>query len=365
MMAHMETIAHSDYPSLADLLPAVGAQLAVPGLEDRIGLVPAQRWVVVLVDGLGWHLVWRHLAQAGYLAQLIGQARRLHTGLPSTTATSLTSLWTGQPPGQHGILGFSFAISGASRLTLPLFARRPIPTAPSLLDRLVEAGVAVSCVVPSAHVGSGLTLMGTRAAQVVGVEIEDVPERVRAAAQAARAGQRSVVYFYEPRLDQAGHKYGVDSDQWLVALAQVDDTLERLRAGLDDEVRLLITGDHGGLDPDDRVDIDADPALVQDVRLVGGEARFRHLYTANPLPVRRRWRDRLGERAWVGTRDEAVRTGWFGPVQPNYRDRIGDVVVVAQAGLALLTRTFPAEYHLVGMHGAATPEECQVPLLID
>ena len=54
---------------------------------------------------------------APYLGSLRRQrAAPLTCGVPSTTATSLTSLGTGLPPGQHGVVGFTSRIPGTERL---------------------------------------------------------------------------------------------------------------------------------------------------------------------------------------------------------------------------------------------------------
>ena len=44
--------------SLIDLMPSIGAHLGVPGCRDDVlGLPAAERYVVVLMDGLGWSLL--------------------------------------------------------------------------------------------------------------------------------------------------------------------------------------------------------------------------------------------------------------------------------------------------------------------
>ncbi len=372
MMAYMPGFSYTDEPNLAHLLPGLAARFGVgdpvAGLD---GLPVCQRFVLVMVDGLGWELLRRSLMDAPYLSELAGDALRLSTGLPSTTATSLLSLWTGLPPGGHGVVGYSYAAPAApgspGRLTLPLSAAGPLTAAPSMMDRLVRAGVAVSWVVPGEHLGTGLTRAGAERAQLVAADPARSGERVAAITEAVRRSDRSLVYVYERRLDHTGHRHGVASEQWRHALSAVDDFLDRLRLNLPSDTCLLVTGDHGMVDvpAEDRVDIDADPELSRDLRLIGGEARFRHLYSATPRAVAARWRDRLGESATVLTRDEAVEAGLFGPVDPDYRERIGDVVVLAQGLQAFLTAAFPLERRLVGMHGSNTAAERFVPLLTD
>ena len=62
--------------------------------------------------------------------------------MPSTTATSLTSLGTGLPPGAHGLVGFTSRVPGTGKLLNALFwdtdvdpiEWQPHPTAFALLQ---------------------------------------------------------------------------------------------------------------------------------------------------------------------------------------------------------------------------------------
>jgi hypothetical protein len=99
---------------------------------------------------------------------------------------------------------------------------------------------------------------------------------------------------------------------------------------------------------------------------LAGEGRFRQLYVdREPVPaVAARWADRLGDKAWVLTRDEAIEAGWFGAVDPDLVERWGHVLVAMRTDWAVMTRQFPRELSLVGMHGSLTAAEMAVPLLI-
>ena len=353
-------------PFLEDLLPAIGARLGIsPYDTDPLDLPDSTRYVVVLVDGMGWDITMRALIDAPYIASVIGEARKIQAATPTTTSSSLTSLWTGLSSGSHGILGFSFERDEG--VTVPLFVKDPIPTAQPIMNRMSDAGVDVTWVIPGEHIGSGLTRMGTDTARMIGVDTADHDRRITEISAAARLGSHSVVFVYEPRLDEAGHAHGVASDQWREALTEIDSFLAQLRTELDDDVVLLVTGDHGMVDvaKEDQIDIDINADLKADLRLIGGEARFRHLYTNSPQAVAKRWKDRLGDQALIMTRDEAVESGIVGLVDPRYLSRIGDVVATPYAGQAYLTSAFPGEYHLIGMHGGRTSAELYVPVLID
>ena len=78
------------------------------------------------------------------------------------------------------------------------------------------------------------------------------------------------------------------------------------------------------------------------------------------------WRSRLGDRAWIATREEAIAAEWFGPtVADHVRDRIGDVIVAAAATTGVVCRTAEQlESGLLGHHGSFTADEQLVPLLL-
>ena len=110
------------------------------------------------------------------------------------------------------------------------------------------------------------------------------------------------------------------------------------------------------------------PALLEGVRLLGGEARARHVYAwpGAERDVFASWRETLGDRYWVRTRDEAVDAGWFGPkVLDRVRPRIGDVVAAAHDPIGVFQREVdPLQVSLVGHHGSLTQVEQLVPFLL-
>jgi len=113
--------------------------------------------------------------------------------------------------------------------------------------------------------------------------------------------------------------------------------------------------------------VDAAPELRSGLALLGGEPRARHLYARRgaAADIHAAWREMLGDRAWVMSRDEAIKEGWFGPVDEAMASRIGDVVVATAGSLAVVaTKAEPRESALFGMHGSLTPSEQLVPALM-
>src|SRR5271170_288620 len=102
--------------SLADLSASVAAAVGVPALHNAMGITPARRACILLVDGLGWEQLRDHPAAAPFLSELAHSSRPITAGFPSTTVTSLSSLCTGLPPGQHGMVGLQFLLPATGKL---------------------------------------------------------------------------------------------------------------------------------------------------------------------------------------------------------------------------------------------------------
>jgi hypothetical protein len=365
--------------SLTEVLPSAAALLRVEGGTDRLDLAAkvgdVRRVCVLLVDGMGYHLLPAMAPHAPLLAEVLrggaGELTELACTFPSTTPTSLVSFGTGVQPGAHGVLGFTLNVPGTDRVLTHIFWRddpdprewQPVPT---WFQRFAAAGVHASVVLPAPFVGSGLSDAAYRGARFAAVgKGEDYAGRVIAELQ-ARPG---LVYAYTSALDTAAHVFGIASPQWAAAAARVDALIARLVEALPADAALLVTADHGGLDvaPDARIDLTADPALSEGIRVVAGEPRLRYLHTNDGATqdVLARWRETLGTRATVLGRDEAIESGWFGPVSAAHRPRIGDVVVCCTDPIAVLASGHepPEIGRLIGFHGAATAVETAIPLI--
>lgn len=359
--------------TIADLLPAVAARLGV-GEVAHNPLPEGDRWVVLLIDGLGWHNLLGAPDAAPFLSELAAHGDSWTSGVPSTTVTSLTSLGTGLPPGNHGMVGYSSRMPRTGALFNALIwdsavTPREYQPHPTWFERLRQAGITTSTVSPARFEGSGLTFAALRGPKFYGVDNErDEDLRVELAVRGATADDKTLTYVYERELDHCGHSLGCGSMQWRNELIRIDGLVEHLREELPSDVRLVVTGDHGMLDiaSANHIIIEDHPDLTAGLDLVAGEGRLRQLYVdREPLAaVAQRWRDVLGSRSWVRTRDEAIDEGWFGAVLPEVTTRYGDLLVAMADDSALMTRTQPRELGLVGQHGSLTEVEMTIPLLV-
>ena len=177
--------------TLADLMPAISARLGLPDYSDRLGLPASDRYVVAMVDGLGWHLVRGAIRDVPYLGSLLGDARPVTACVPSTTATSLGSLGTGLPPGGHGLVGYTSRVPETGEILNALTWESSVPaqiyqSKPTVFERAAAAGVLVSSVALQRFSGTGLTEAALRGASFVGFREEaDEDQRIALVAAAA------------------------------------------------------------------------------------------------------------------------------------------------------------------------------------
>ena len=124
----------------------------------------------------------------------------------------------------------------------------------------------------------------------------------------------------------------------------MDRLAEQIASALPFGAVLYVTADHGmvNVGPDDKVDADLTcRPLRGGVALLGGEPRARHVY-ARPgaaADVLATWREVLGERAWVASREEAIKRRLVRAARRGRRRdgaRIGDVVAAATGTSAIV-----------------------------
>jgi Type I phosphodiesterase / nucleotide pyrophosphatase len=357
--------------TLADLSRSLLASAGVPGEQDVLGLPRSNRVCLLVVDGLGWELLRGHAAAAPFLAELAEAGTCIPAGFPATTVTSLGSIGTGRPPGQHGLLGYQVRVPGTGRLLNGLRwdkAVDPIDWQPgtTIFERAAAAGIGAYRVASGAFRHTGLSIAAMRGADYRPAETLGALAARAAAALEERPRGFAVVYTGD--LDATGHIWGCESLAWRLQLGHVDRLADQLASVLPRGTVLHITADHGMVDvpPRRRIDADSLPQLRSGVALLGGEPRARHVY-AEPgaaADVQAAWQETLGEDFWVSSREQAVAEGWFGPVDNRVAERIGDVVAAPSGASAVVATVAEArESALIGMHGSLTSADQLVPLL--
>jgi hypothetical protein len=338
----------------------------------------AKNLVLLIIDGLGDNYLARH----GEGSEL-GRRRRaaLTSVFPPTTASAITTSYTGRTPLEHGLTGwFSyFGEAGCVSATLPfrsrgdmvpLAARGVSPdqifTVPSLFGRLpVKSTVVTYRDIVDSQYNSVHCRGAERVAYANAEELVTQLERVVKASD-----ERKFVYAYWPHYDAISHRFGCHSRQAGREFETIDaafGALLRRLAGTDTVV--VATSDHGFIDvaPEESLELPASLASLLRFPLCG-ERRVAYCHVQTPGDFLQKAKDWLGNKADVMPSRRLVDEGWFGPgeAHPRFDERIGDVAFVMRNHYTVKD-WLPGEprWLHIGNHGGTHEDEMMIPLIVE
>ena len=330
------------------------------------------RELLFLIDGFGFDTLSQYADVMPTMSRMFNHGL-VQTSFPSTTATSLATLTTGELPGVHGMLGYTVQVprSGGRLLNALKWDERVDPEnwqpVETLFQRAAKVGISVTHVAAKRYENSGFTRAVFRGAEYKGANVvADLVSETKHALQKTP----SFVYLYVNDLDNAGHSDGVGSDKWIAALSAIDQMVSQLMKEVPKGTRIWVTSDHGMINVEEKIIIGQDNPLLTGVSVIAGEPRARHLYLENDSVQARvdaasLWQQYLQEKALVLTREQAISSDLFGAqLSADAIDRMGEVIAIARGGLVLLDpERADKEGAMVGHHGSDSEIESQVGLL--
>lgn len=344
-------------------------------------LADARNIVLVLVDGLGDALLARH-ATGGELHRR--RLAAITSVFPSTTASAITTSYTGWAPVEHGLTGWFtfFGAAGCVGAPLPFVSRgdkRSLRARGLTPEGAFEAGSLFDALTTRAIVVTSQSIVDSdynlfhcgRAERRPYASLEGFVAETAAAVKSGN--ERKFVYAYWPDYDSTSHQHGHESPAALAQLAAIDaafGTLLEQLAGT--ETMVIATADHGFVDsaPEEALELADAPGLCALLRYpLCGEPRVAYCYVqeGRSEEFMRRAADWLGERASIRPSRMLVDEGWFGPGTPHPRlaERIGDIALVMNGRYTIKDRTpGEARHRHIGNHGGTSEAEMRVPLVV-
>lgn len=374
-----------------------GPELSTPAFHPEILEKFDGRYrnvIVLLVDALGYDHLQRLMAdgKADFWRDNLSRASvfPLTSICPSTTATALTTLWTGAEPAEHGYIGYEMWLKRYSMvintilhmpaayfgdtgsLTKSGFVAESFLGLRPLGAQFAERGIESHAFLPYSIGGSGLSRMHLEKTNVHGYVAEsDMWANLRDVLNTPARGAR-FLYVYWSILDTLIHRYGPNDERVDNQFSDLSRSLAvNLLGGLDKTVRektlLLLTADHGAIATPiyDQFNLSKHPDFLRMLRLLPTcETRLPFLFIKPGLEAA--VRAYFGH-AWPGQftllrMEEALSMRLFGAgaEHPELRDRIGDLVAVP-AGDAYLW--WPEKPNVMqGRHGGLHRLEMLTPL---
>jgi hypothetical protein len=338
---------------------------AVRALQGGADWIPdaargARSIVMLVLDGLGWDALGRHLDALPTLRAM--QGGPITSVVPSTTPTALTSISTGAPPAQHGVLAYRIFVGGGV-LNVIRWQMHGAAPADTMDIQPLEAfsGQPIPVVTRAQFRDTKFTEILYRGAEQHGYfSTSGLVEHCRAQVD---LGER-FIYAYYDGLDLVAHMHGMHDRFFAAELSYCDAMVSQLLDAVGDDVAVVVTADHGHVHFSDRIELGAinDLCVAQ-----AGESRFRYLHskpgaTAELLAAAQ---ELCAPYGWCFTRDQLIDEGWFGPRPPSadVRRRIGDVVLAAREPVGFVDPANPGESRLLSGHGSITSGDMLVPFI--
>ena len=388
-------------------IPALIRELFSPQPQSPIahrllGLLEARydKVVVCLVDAFGWRFFEQYHSRYPFLDRFTrdGTVTKLTSQFPSATAPHVTTMHTGLPIGRHGVCEWYYYSPLLDEVIAPLMfclagdgeantlARRGIDPA-TLFPRntqyqaLQELGV-------TSYVLQHRDFTPSPYGDVVCAGATVVPFRdsadgiARLSALVAAAASPAYFYLHLGSIDTAGHRYGLNSRQFSLAVDTTFTQLEALfhtQAGGLRNTLFLLTADHGMIDVEpartiylNRVAQDLTAWLRVNRRgmpiVPVGAPRdmFLHVRDEHLQDAQRYLRDRLQGVAEVRLLGDLLQRGFFGPMDHPalLRAALGNLAILPEAGECVWWyekgRFAQGSF---AFHGGFTPEEMETQLL--
>ncbi len=355
---------------------------------------PYRKVILVLVDALGYDLFEQvvkedpNLVWARYFDQSVFSP--LTSICPSTTASALTSLWTGVGAAAHGIVGYemwsktygtvinnilhtpSNAKNDVGGLYRFGFEPKEFMNKPLLGEHLVANGVKPTSFMHASIARSGLSVI-----QMRGVSIQTYVDEADLSVSLARylnrqPGEREYIYVYYSDIDSLIHRYDAVDSRVKLQFSAFSDLfdrgfIQRVNREVAEETLLILTADHGsiGTPPDNQYDLKYHPRLTSCLVMQPTCEGRLPVLTIKPGRVDEVYD--YFEKAWPGDftlvdSKQALESGLFGtgPFVDEIEDRLGDLVVIPRGSAYL----WWADKHnvMAGRHGGLSAGEMIIPL---
>ncbi|MHA1722080.1 MAG: alkaline phosphatase family protein [Candidatus Baldrarchaeia archaeon] len=363
-------------------------------LFEQNGCFDVSKVILFLVDSIGFEQV-KH---SNLISKLLnnGMGFLLSSVFPTITSTVITSIYTGLPPEKHGILGHKIFVREIGNIVDMLgmstvdFRER---------DALCKVGVDVKGFLWSKNVFdtvrgdfvhislrdkdiaySGLSRLITEDRKVA-VGYGNLIDLFSLAKRALEKYKNEKIFMdvYVGLLDDLAHKYGPDSEEYILGLKFFEKLLERFVNGLDERLRketvVLICSDHGqvALNKENMIKFsEEDIATVREwLRIKPGKSgRVIHFYPLEEyMDELRRWLEEKIGRNGVVLEFRKVANELF-PETNNIalvEERIGNLLVVCGEGADSLVEKEKEETVLEiefnGSHGSLLLNELVVPVV--
>ena len=365
---------------------------------------PFQHVVSLFIDAFGWRFFTQYADAYPALRRFVEQGHivRLTSQFPSTTAVHVTTMFTGQIVGQHGVYEWHYYEPSLDIIITPLLftyagtreretlhALHPdlnvMFPSPAFLLSLKSSGIRTYVFMNKLFAHSTFSTYMMQGADVV--PFSTLPQALTQLRLMLETIPGPVLFhLYYEAIDTIAHEHGPESphvegeiDTFLTVLER--QFFAKLPPHLCDTL-ILLFADHGmmAVSPEETIYINTHPLYPQldpllrrnkrgEVLAPAGSPRDMFLYIEeNALSEAQHILTRITNgRADVVLTQELIDQGFFGPgpLSQRFLERVGNLIVLPHPREAVWWYEKDRfEQKQRGHHGGLSPEEMNIPLLL-
>jgi len=325
---------------------------------------------LVVIDGLGYDLALS--AGAGKDTEMITSV------FPSVTCTALTTLMSGEPPGEHAMLGdttfvrkLGAIISNGGYKTIycdtkdSLTRYMPIKQAYDAKNIIAEAtSNGKKCAVVCPYQWENAALAGLTAS-TAGDHFfyHDIKEAFSLYNESMKRNY-DFIYFYIPYVDAASHKYGPESDQTVRTATDVLDHVTRLSNDYRKKINTIVTADHGHIKVDKWINLAPFAGRLLGNRTIPPFGSSRSLFI-NRAKIDDHEAKALPEGSAIFKATDGNLRRLLGSTKCMNKTMFTDIVAAASTSSFYIYPSIEnGAENIVGDHGGLTSDEMTVPCIV-
>lgn len=354
---------------------------------------PYNRVIVLLVDALGYRLFQqfiqpeRDTVWGRYFDQAVFSP--ITSICPSTTASALTTLWTGEGSAAHGIIGYEmwakkFGMVINNILHSPAAAKNDVGglfragfTPEEFMDKpLLGPHLLAHGVKPTTFMHTSIAYSGLSMMQMKDVQIKTFVNEADLCINLAdhvnkRRGEKEYIYVYYSDVDTLMHRYEEHDIRVMLQFMAFSSLfssgfLRKLSREAAEETILVLTADHGSIATPryDKYNLSNHPELLSCLVMqptCEHRLPFLYLKPGKEGHVRDYFARNWPENFDLIDSGEALESGLFGkgPYVDGVEDRLGDLIAISKGDAYLWWSLKPNL--MAGRHGGLSAGEMLVP----
>ena len=352
--------------------------------------------ILILLDAFGWNSFEKYAGQFDFIKRFEsnGIISKVTSQFPSTTSVNITTINTGLPITQHGILEWFYYDARIGYNILPLLNAivEPEFIINSATDR---TGLETSSIYPESNFYKKLQNEGIEtyvcnpinykkskinhsiSAHTKWIDGNDINEQLNNLVNIINGSKnRKYTYIYEPRYDNFCHNYGFASEQASEFTKEFFAFLESFISKIKDKnTYIIFTADHGIRDCNNVLYIDkVFPEIRKYIKRdrsnniiapTGGPSDW-FLYVNQVEEVCDILEKRLSGIAKVLNAEEAINCGFFGPKEsfsPVFKNNLPDLFILSTSDTSFGWLGKEEGYtdisKLIGVHGGINKAEME------